>query len=103
MVKFEYVASGLSFLRVNYSDTWSGDICDKLNGILSNLRGKHNHEFSFLYNAYTEKHLGEPFKNSFSGKGIKQVYADSGGLQMVTLGKKVKQPLQQLRQEVYES
>lgn len=103
MVKFEYVASGLSFLRVNYSDTWSGDICDKLNGILSNLRGKHNHEFSFLYNAYTEKHLGEPFKNSFSGKGIKQVYADSGGLQMVTLGKKIKQPLQQLRQEVYES
>ena len=97
---FEYVASGLSFLRVNFKDTHTGDLPDKLNALWSSIRGKYNHEFSFLYNAYIEKHFGEVFHSQYRGKGINQIYADSGGLQIITLGKKVTPELKQL---VYQS
>jgi hypothetical protein len=97
---FEYVASGLSFMRVNFKDSHSGVIMDQLNDLWSNLRGKYDHEFSFLYNAHIEKHFGEVFKNGYKGKGINQVYADSGGLQMITLGLNI---TPELKQKVYES
>lgn len=96
----EYVASGLSFLRVNFKDTHSGPLVDELNDMWSILRGKYDHEFSFLYNAHVEKNFGEVFKKIYKGKGIHQVYADSGGLQMITLGLTV---TPQLKQKVYES
>ena len=97
---FEYVASGLSFLRCNFKDTHSGELLGILNDMWSNIRGKYDHEFSFLYNAYVEKHFGEVFHSAYRGKGIKQVYADSGGLQIVTLGKTITPAL---KQQVYES
>lgn len=97
---FEYVASGLSFLRCNFKDTHSGVLLDELNSMWGNIRGKYDHEFSFLYNAHVEKHFGEVFYSAYRGKGIKQVYADSGGLQMVTLGLTI---TDELKQKVYDS
>ena len=98
MHKFEYVASGLSFLRVRFKESHRGDTADRLNGMWNLLRGKHNHEFSFLYNAFIEKEFGEFFRDVYRGKGVKQIYADSGGLQMITLGKTI---TPQLKQDVY--
>ena len=97
-MKFEYVASGLSFLRVRFKESHSGATAARLNDIWALLRGKHNHEFSFLYNAFIEKEFGEFFKDVYRGKGVNQIYADSGGLQMITLGKTI---TPQLKQEVY--
>ena len=97
---FEYVASGLSFLRCNFKDTHTGELLDSLNSLWKNIRGKNNHEFSFLYNAHVEKHFGEVFYEKYRDKGIKQVYADSGGLQMITLGLSI---TPQLKLKVYES
>jgi hypothetical protein len=97
---FEYVASGLSFLRCNFKDTHSGQLLDELNNIWRQIRGKYDHEFSFLYNAHVEKHFGEVFYSAYRGKGIKQVYADSGGLQIVTQGLNITPAL---KQKVYES
>ena len=97
-MKFEYVASGLSFLRVRFKESHSGTTAARLNDIWALLRGKHNHEFSFLYNAFIEKEFGEFFKGVYRGKGVNQIYADSGGLQMITLGKTI---TPQLKQEVY--
>lgn len=98
--RFEYVASGLSFLRCNFKDTHSGELLSRLNGLWSHIRGKHNHEFSFLYNAHVEKGFGEVFYEKYRDKGIKQVYADSGGLQMITLGMTI---TPELKRKVYES
>lgn len=97
---FEYVASGLSFLRCNFKDTHTGYLLDTLNDMWGTIRGQYDHEFSFLYNAYVEKHFGEVFYSAYRGKGINQVYADSGGLQIVTLGMSI---TPQLKQKVYES
>jgi hypothetical protein len=97
-MKFEYVASGLSFLRVRFKESHSGVAAARLNDIWALLRGQHNHEFSFLYNAFIEKEFGEFFKNVYRGKGLNQIYADSGGLQMITLGKTI---TPQLKQDVY--
>jgi len=97
-MKFEYVASGLSFLRVRFKESQMGDTAKRLNGMWSLLRGQHNHEFSFLYNAFIEKEFGEFFRDVYRGKGVNQIYADSGGLQMITLGKTI---TPQLKQEVY--
>ena len=73
-------------MRCNFKETQSGELMEELNNLWSNVRGKHNHEFSFLYNAHVEKHYGETFYTKYRGRGIKQVYADSGGLQIITLG-----------------
>lgn len=97
-MKFEYVASGLSFLRVRFRESQVGDTAKRLNGMWALLRGQHNHEFSFLYNAFIEKEFGEFFRDVYRGKGVNQIYADSGGLQMITLGKTI---TPQLKQDVY--
>ena len=97
-MKFEYVASGLSFLRVRFKESHTLPTANRLNDIWSLLRGQHNHEFSFLYNAFIEKEFGEFFRDVYRGKGVNQIYADSGGLQMITLGKTI---TPQLKQEVY--
>lgn len=97
---FEYVASGLSFLRCNFKDTHTGELLDALNNMWATIRGQYDHEFSFLYNAHVEKHFGEVFYSAYRGKGINQVYADSGGLQMVTLGLTI---TDELKQKVYDS
>jgi len=97
---FEYVASGLSFLRCNFKDTHTGYLLDELNKMWGTIRGQYDHEFSFLYNAYIEKHFGEVFYTAYRGKGIHQVYADSGGLQIVTQGMTITPAL---KQKVYES
>ena len=44
-MKFEYVASGLSFLRVRFRESQVGDTAKRLNGMWALLRGQHNHEF----------------------------------------------------------
>lgn len=48
----------------------------------------YNPEISLLYNAYTEKKLIDKFK-SLKNLETRAIYADSGGLQIVTRGKEI--------------
>jgi hypothetical protein len=47
-----------------------------------------NQRFSILFNAYVEPRDGESWRKDFTHDDVK-LYADSGGLQMITLGKEV--------------
>jgi len=54
---------------------------------------------STLYNAYTEKNHVEEFKR-LSNLGSDSVYADSGGLQIVTAGKSI---TEEIKKEIYKT
>lgn len=85
----EYVASGCSFFKLMYPELRSGEGLEFFEKTLGTLQDKHGHKVSLLYNAHTEKNSGKVFKPIFKGKGIYEVYADSGGLQMVTIGAQI--------------
>lgn len=102
-MKLEYVASGCNYTRLPTPGAYENP--DNLKFLkqvfiaLNNIDGKENHKFSLLYNAYCEKHFGPAFKKYYKD-WIYSIHADSGGLQMVTLGV---QNTPKLRQEVYEN
>src|SRR6185369_3616961 len=102
-MKLEYVASGCNYTRLPTPGAY--ELPDNLRflkevfTVLNNVDGKKNHKFSLLYNAYCEKHFGPAFKKYYKD-WIYSIHADSGGLQMVTLGV---QNTPKLRQEVYEN
>jgi hypothetical protein len=97
-IEFEYVASGFSYFRINGKDKLSDEFVKFFQKTFCSINNTHNHKISLLYNAYTEKNHGEMFK------GLKpfvhHIHADSGGLQMITLGKTI---TEELKQDVYEN
>lgn len=89
---FEYVASGLNHSRINknslkhaFKADPNSPVINIINELISSIQ-KDNHKVSFLFNAYTEKSLGDVFTSIIRPDTIYNRYADSGGLQMVTLG-----------------
>ena len=84
-MSYEYIASGLSFIWCNKFTAESQpelvrlirDFTDRV------VAAHHNHKYGVLFNAYTEKHTVEEVNSIFKGYSIQ---ADSGGLQMMTLG-----------------
>lgn len=99
MIKFDYVASGVGHSRMllrSYYDNPS--IIEEVKRKISAIQGTHNHSISFLYNAFTEARAGKIFKDTLDGT-LKEIYADSGGLQMITLGRDIND---QLKREVYD-
>lgn len=104
MLKFEYVASGMGHLRLGntkYSNYQINDeivkLVDEANDLISILN-RDQHKFSALFNAYTEKKLGETIFNCFN-KSLNDIYADSGGLQVVTKGNVV---TEEFKNDVYD-
>ncbi len=89
MNSFEYVASGCSYLRILFPEAYEDQECKLwINDVFQKMqdKGKH-HSFSLLFNAWTEKGFGEKFKEHYTT--IDKVYADSGGLQILTQGKQI--------------
>ncbi len=87
-MKLEYVASGLAHTRLTNKDlSEDAESIAFVNRCLQAIQDKHNHYISFLFNGYTEERLGECM-NSLVGSSLYNIYADSGGLQMVTRGHK---------------
>ena len=94
----EYVVSGTSYMRLS-----NPAICrDETNTEIVNMlidklvQDQFSHKFSMLYNGHTESSFGERFKPYKPY----QVHADSGGLQMVTLGLDI---TDELKDKVYEN
>lgn len=83
----EYVASGCSFVRVTYPEAYSDPVLlQTIRDTWSSLQDQYGHKVSFLYNAHIEKQFGSIFKEHFKTSAVHDIYADSGGLQMVTQG-----------------
>lgn len=83
MKTFDYVASGLSYMKLNSKELLnSPELLEWVNRGLSDLVSE-KHDFSFLFNALTEKRHGDHLRDKFK---FKNLYTDSGGLQMVTRG-----------------
>lgn len=98
-IEFEYVASGFSYFRINGKDKLIQDLIDYFNNTFCSINNTLNHKVSLLYNAYTEKNHGEMFLKTLKPL-VHHVHADSGGLQMITLGKTI---TEELKQDVYEN
>jgi len=89
---YEYVSSGMSFTKMSSKlvlDT--PELKAELSRACKTLQ-KQDHHFSMLYNAHTESRFGEMFRQYEEGC-FKQIYADSGGLQVVTQGLDITQDL----------
>lgn len=89
---FEYVASGLShaaFNKKQLSDEVNNDLYGECVSNINNMFksiNKENHKIGLLYNAYIEKRYGVLFDKLFYPGTLNNIYSDSGGLQMITLG-----------------
>ena len=100
MHKLEYVVSGTSYMRIaNPLAANDPDTAGVINQIFDNFVNNHySHNYSILYNAYQEADYGgrfEPYRDH-----IKNIHADSGGLQIVTQGKTI---TEELKEKVYQN
>ena len=89
---FEYVASGLSHAALNkkylsdeVDNNLYGECITNINNMFKAINQDH-HRVSLLFNAYIEKHYGVLFNKLFYKNTLNNIYSDSGGLQMITLG-----------------
>ncbi len=86
---FEYVASGLGKIRSQHSYFESSPDVITSYGEWLDLCREDWFKVSGLYNAYTEKNFPVSFKRTGVHSKFDSIYSDSGGLQMVTLGKNI--------------
>lgn len=105
----EYVASAMGMPKLinckeRLTEQWRDEFAPLVDRTVQMMCDRANdnphfkHEVSMLYNGYTETKTGEYL--SYNGnQGFKNIYVDSGGLQMVTLGRT---PDDDLRRGVYE-
>lgn len=97
MNKFEYVISGPAYLRLGAEQCNDPEVLNMINSlILKTVHNQNNHEFSLLYNGFTEKNFGQKLQKY--RPAIKNIHADSGGLQIITRGLK---NTPEVREKVY--
>lgn len=90
-VKFEYVTSGAAHTRITLKDSLKPEILDPLKKAFRDIQGYANHDYTCLFNAYTEDRIGKHlYETNMTSKGL---HADSGGLQVVTRGHTVTQDI----------
>ena len=96
---FEYVASGTSYFKLMYAESVLPQNMDWFNRTFGALNNTNNHKVSLLYNAFVEKRIGEVMGEHYA-PNVHHIHADSGGLQMITLGKTI---TTELKEDVYAS
>lgn len=94
---FEYVGSGTSYFKLMYEESYRPQNLELFEKTYGSLNNQHLHKISLLYNAFTEKRTGPKIKEHY-GKYLHSIHADSGGLQMITLGKTI---TDELKEDVY--
>ena len=81
----EYVISGPAYLRLGAEQCNDPETLEMINDmILRTVHNKNSHEFSLLYNGFTEKNFGKKLQKY--RPAVKNIHADSGGLQIITRG-----------------
>jgi len=97
--QLEYVISGPAYLRLGAEQCNDPETLQMINNLIeSTVHNKNNHQFSLLYNGFTEKNFGHKLQKYRSV--IKNIHADSGGLQIITRGL---QNTPETRNKVYEN
>ena len=109
MKNFEYVMSGLSLTRaINGLDSsplfphFVDIACELTENTVSRLESNNKHTTSIisgLYNAFVENRYGEKLR-ARRRMSLANIYADSGGLQIITAGKTI---TPELKKKVYET
>lgn len=95
-MQWEYVISALSHTGLDNKLIFeSPDVMNKINDMIGTSQDKHNHKISLLFNAFTEKNLGPRL---IQYDQAYKIHSDSGGLQVVTLGKNIDL---EMRQKIY--
>lgn len=93
----EYVASGSTHIHYEVATAKDTQCLDVMNRVLGYIQGKHDHMYSLLFNALTERktiRMMDPrMTNSY------RMHSDSGGLQLVTQGKVVDDTI---KNEIYD-
>ena len=98
-LKLEYVASGIAHTRlINNELAVDPDSIKDIQTRISATQNRYNHNVSFLFNGYTEERLGAKIYE-YLRDSLHNIYADSGGLQMITLGHVV---TEELKKQVYD-
>jgi len=95
----EYVASGSSYFKLMYAESLEPQNLDFFSRTFGSLNNTNDHRISLLYNAYVEKRQGEWMGEHYRPL-VYSIHADSGGLQMVTLGRTI---TKELKEQVYDS
>jgi len=95
----EYVISGPAYLRLGAEQCNDPETLQMINDLMiRTVTDKNSHQFSLLYNGFTEKNFGTKLQKY--RPAIKNIHADSGGLQIVTRGL---QNTPETRDKVYEN
>ena len=99
-MQLEYIASGTSHTRFSLSKCMGSDEALALinNHVLDVVQGVNDHQYGLLFNAYTEKRYGPVFHDHFTKAS--SIHADSGGLQVMTLGRVL---TEEVKEGVYET
>jgi len=89
-MKLEYVSSGNSSLKVFSSRFLEFENTEEVNSLLNIMKGlsRDNNFYSILFNAFTEVNMGKVMYDNFKDY-LHSIHTDSGGLQMITLGKTI--------------
>lgn len=91
-MKFEYVASGPGFFKLANSDVLNHkDNLEVIRSLFSYLNGRNGHNFSILFNGWTEDLIGGVLFNNYKDV-LHNIQADSGGLQIITQGAQIDAP-----------
>ena len=95
----EYVISGPAYLRLGAEQCNDPETLQMIIDLINKtVHNKNNHQFSLLYNGFTEKNFGNKLQKF--RPAIKNIHADSGGLQIITRGL---QNTPETRNKVYEN
>lgn len=83
--QLEYVISGPAYLRLGSEQCNEPEVLEMIKDMISRtVHNKNNHQFSLLYNGFTERNFGSKLQKF--RPVIKNIHADSGGLQIITRG-----------------
>jgi hypothetical protein len=95
----EYVISGPAYLRLGAEQCNDPETLEMIKDMISRtVHQKNGHNFSLLYNGFTEKNFGKKLQKF--RPVVKNIHADSGGLQIITRGL---QNTPETRDKVYEN
>lgn len=84
--ELHYIASGLSFIYVpSMNRDTEPHMVDWIRDSFTKMQYPNN-KFGILYNAFVESNFGKTFSANYRDV-VCDIHADSGGLQMVTIGK----------------
>lgn len=96
---FHYVASGLTYMRIGYSDLKKDQqSIDYYNNCFKKINGNNSHSLGLLHNAFSEKGLGPIVNDLFDTDNYSNM-TDSGGLQIITTGSVI---TQEMKLKIYE-